>query len=267
MRILNWMQNKLNGRHGDKKWTVGSSNRHPMQEPIKEEFSDWPHGLLAIGTFGNNQLKEDSEKNGSLEKSNSSQDLSDFTKEEVGKLQKELIKLLVLKPVPNSPELGERETANLPLDKFLNCPSSLDIERTIRQRFCNDLDDEDVEDLSRNTSVIPSKDKEVCMDDKNAIRQKSISFLLKKMFVCRSSFSPTPSLGDSIPESRMEMLLRKILHKKIYPQNTGATSTAKKYLVHKRTAKMKDAENPTDEKESDGCKWVKTDSEFIVLEM
>ncbi|GKG31372.1 hypothetical protein Tco_0423860, partial [Tanacetum coccineum] len=34
---------------------------HTRQEPPKEEFSDWPQGLLTIGTFGNNDLPVEKE--------------------------------------------------------------------------------------------------------------------------------------------------------------------------------------------------------------
>ncbi|XP_058079414.1 protein NEGATIVE GRAVITROPIC RESPONSE OF ROOTS-like [Magnolia sinica] len=267
------MQNKINGRHESKRWTVGSSsssssssNRFPIQEHCKEEFSDWPDGLLAIGTFGNNQLKEEIERHDLSENpipsSQDEDEPSDFTKEEVGKLQNELLKLLSRKPVANE----EGEKVNLPLDKFLNCPSSLEVDRTNCQQFCNhDSNGMDSQDLSRNSNVVLSKGKEVFMDNNNVIRQRSLSFLIKKMFVCRGGFSPAPSLRDSVPESRMEKILKTILHKKIYPQNSASTS-ARKCLPYKHTLK-EHSEDQTLEKARDGCKWVKTDSEFIVLEI
>lgn len=182
-----------------------------MPEAPKEEFSDWPQALLAIGTFGNNQLNEDSEANElqedlvtqePAENSNSSENLSNFTEEEVGKLQKELTKLLALKLKSSATGSG-REKANLPLDKFLNCPSSLEVDRRNCLKFYEDLADQEGV-LSRNSSLILGKGKEVLTDSKNAINKKSISFLLKKMFVCKKGCSPTRSLRDPMPESRME---------------------------------------------------------------
>jgi len=178
----------------------------------REEFSDWPDGLLAIGTFGNNN--EAKEK--ATEDPSSSEQIPDFTPEEIGKLQKELTKLLRQKPKV------EKEIAHLPLDRFLNCPSSLEVDRRISNVLCNDEEEqkqereeeeeeeekqETEEDIEKTLSVILGKFKEICAkNSKKAIGKKSISFLLKKMFVCRSGFAPPPSLRDTLQlqESRME---------------------------------------------------------------
>jgi hypothetical protein len=166
------------------------------QEP-REEFNDWPHGLLAIGTFGNNDLKENPK---TQDDPSSSKEIVDFTPEEVGKLQKELTKLLTRKPNV------EKEIADiLPLDRFLNCPSSLEVDRRISNALCSDSDDHRDEDIDRTISVILGRCKDICSDNnKKAIGKKSISFLLKKMFVCSSGFTPAPSLRDTLQESRME---------------------------------------------------------------
>ncbi|KAF9615051.1 hypothetical protein IFM89_021622 [Coptis chinensis] len=224
---------------------------HVLHEERKEEFSDWPHGLLAIGTFGNNDLKEDPQNNNT---SSSDENQVDFTPEEVGKLQKELTKLLSRKPTQAEFEDG----ISLPLDKFLNCPSSLEVDRTISNTLCEDSDEKMVDDNTR-SSVVLSNGKDMCMEKNKSIRKKSFSFLLKKMFVCRSGFSPAPSLIDPIPESRMEKLLRTLLHKKIYPQNSSTTSV-KKYLGDRHSSKN-NKEDQHEEKRDGGCKWVKTDSE------
>jgi len=183
------------------------------KEEGREEFSDWPDGLLAIGTFGNN--KEGIEKRiSTTEDPSSSDQIPDFTPEEIGKLQKELTKLLRQKPKV------EKEIAHLPLDRFLNCPSSLEVDRRISNALYSDSenkdDDEEEEkqereeeedDIEKTLSVILGKFKEICAkNSKKAIGKKSISFLLKKMFVCTSGFAPTPSLRDTLQlqESRME---------------------------------------------------------------
>ncbi|KAA8540231.1 hypothetical protein F0562_024206 [Nyssa sinensis] len=265
MKFFNWMHNKFNGGQGNRRSNAVPVTHHTKQEPCKEEFSDWPHGLLAIGTFGNKDLKENPESEQSFDQDDpsSSQYIPDFTPEEVGKLQKELTKLLSRRPASNI----EGETSDLPLDKFLNCPSSLEVDRRNSNTFCSDLDDKDEEDIERTIRVILGRCKDVCMENnKKAIGKKSISFLLKKIFVCRSGFAPAPSLRDTLPESRMEKLLRTMLSKKLYPRNSSRASSMKKYIEDKQMPK-KGKEDERQEKTNDGCKWVKTDSEYIVLEI
>ena len=178
---------------------------YAKKEP-REEFSDWPQGLLSIGTFGNDDIKEIKESQNIQQENNpsSSEEVFDITPEEVGKLQKELTKLLSRKPNK------EKEIADLPLDRFLNCPSSLEVDRRISNALCSDSDHDNYrdEDIDKTISVILGKCREAISAEKNNkkdnIGKKSISFLLKKMFVCRSGFAPAPSLRDTLQESRME---------------------------------------------------------------
>ncbi|EFH66578.1 hypothetical protein ARALYDRAFT_472133 [Arabidopsis lyrata subsp. lyrata] len=93
-------------------------------------------------------------------------------------------------------------------------------------------------------------------------KKKSLSFLLKKMFVCTSGFKTPPPLldlsrGDSLHNTRMEKMLRTILNKKIHPQRSN--SIAKKYLENHHKI--------VDEARSsvDANKWVKTDSECEIF--
>ncbi|KAE9598084.1 hypothetical protein Lalb_Chr15g0076781 [Lupinus albus] len=182
----------------------------------REEFRDWPHSLLAIGTFGNsnNEIKENPSHNYHNNDENiqedpsstSTEEITDFTNEEIGKLQKELTKLLRKKSTN-----VEKEIAELPLDRFLNCPSSLEVDRRISNALCSDNNSEvDKEDENNNIektlSVILGRCKEIYANNnkKKSVGKKSISFLLKKMFVCTSGFAPTPSLRDTLQESRME---------------------------------------------------------------
>ncbi|PPS15799.1 hypothetical protein GOBAR_AA04774 [Gossypium barbadense] len=276
MKFFGWMQNKLNGKQGTSKSNTISATYHMKQEP-REEFSDWPHGLLAIGTFGNNELKENPESQSTIEQDPieiqdqepcSSNDLQEFTVEEVGKLQKELTKLLSRKPNPDT----KKEVASLPLDRFLNCPSSLEVDRRFSNAVCSDAGDRSEEDIDRTISIILGRCKDIRGEDnkKKAIGKKSISFLLKKMFVCSGGFPPTPTLRDTLQESRMEKLLRVMLHKKIYSQNPTRESSMKKYLEDKQThkrQKIPDENETLERKSEDGGKWVKTDSEYIVLEI
>ncbi|KAK0597598.1 hypothetical protein LWI29_026783 [Acer saccharum] len=266
------------------------------QEP-REEFNDWPHGLLAIGTFGNNdQIKEgNNSKNQEIqniiqeedqETSSSMVDLQDFTPEEIGKFEKELTKLLRRKPIniSNSEKDQLKENianGNLPLDRFLNCPSSLEVDRRISNALLSSSDDHDHvdhedlkdDDIDRTISVILGRCKDIRASDnskKLAIGRKSISFLLKKMFVCSSGFAPQPSLRDSLQESRMERFLRIMLHKKINSQNATRGQSMKRYLEDSKQIISKKGINEDEQQEknnknisnNDGCKWVKTDSEY-----
>ncbi|KHN16376.1 hypothetical protein glysoja_033780 [Glycine soja] len=269
LQFLSWMQNKIGGKQDIRKPNTYTATNDAKLVP-REELSDWPDGLLAIGTFGNNnEVKEKTEKNILREDPSSSEEIADFTPEEIGKLKKELTKLLRQKP-----NIVEKEIAELPLDRFLNCPSSLEVDRRISNVLGSDSEDKDKdeekeeerekeeeeEDIEKTLSVILGKFKEICANNsKKAIGKKSISFLLKKMFVCRSGFAPAPSLRDTLQlqESRMEKLLRTILHKKINSQHSSRALSLKKRLEDRKMPKEDEAEN------DDGCKWVKTDSECM----
>ena len=160
--------------------------------------------MFAIGTLGNTDITEETQRH-NFEDARSSQEL-DFSLEEVIKLQKELRKLLSRKPksgTDGSEKGGER--ANLPLNRFLNCPSSLEVDRRDCVKFSDDVDrGENNGDLSPDSKIILSKAKDILADKRNAMGQKSFSFLLKKMFVCGSGFVPAPSLRDQLSETRME---------------------------------------------------------------
>ncbi|MCL7033946.1 hypothetical protein MKW94_011294 [Papaver nudicaule] len=294
MKIFGWMQSKLNGKQtiATKKPTnVASIKNQNLHEPRKDEFSDWPHALLAIGTFGTKDtLKRDNEivvqQDEPEEEENTSSSLEDqldFTPEEVGKLQKELTKLLSRKPVEQTESQRRNGISTLPLDKFLNCPSSLEVDRTICEKLSDVANDNKdvIADLRRSISFVLGNKatKDVCFDGNNngALKKKSISFLLKKMFVCSSGFAApaAPSLRDQmqLPESRMEKLLRAILNKKIHQRSSNASTSTKKYLENNNSRHISaniqmELENQLEESESHGSsKWDKTDSEFIVLEI
>lgn len=149
----------------------------------------------------------------------SSDDLEDFTPEEVGKLQKELTKLLTRRSKKRKSDVN-RELANLPLDRFLNCPSSLEVDRRISNALsrCGDSDEKE-EDIERTISVILGRCKAISTESKNKkkkskreLSKNSVSYLLKKMFVCTEGFSPAPnpSLRDTFQESRMEKVNTKV---------------------------------------------------------
>ncbi|XP_054780784.1 protein NEGATIVE GRAVITROPIC RESPONSE OF ROOTS-like [Prosopis cineraria] len=261
MKFFSWVHHKLGGKQ-DTRIPHTTCNYRAKQE-AREEFSDWPHGLLAIGTFGNkNEIKANPETqnaHGQDDPSSLSDEIVDFTPEEIGNLQKELNKLLRRKSDV------EKEIAELPLDRFLNCPSSLEVNRRISDALCSESDDKG-EDIEKTLGVIHGKCKDICADNtKKAIGKRPISFLLKKLFVCTSGFAPPPNPRDILQESKMEKLLRTILHKKIYSQTSSRSSSMKRCLEDKKVLQRNEEE--TEKKTDDGCKWVKTDSEYIVLEM
>ncbi|KAK1281227.1 hypothetical protein QJS04_geneDACA004886 [Acorus gramineus] len=266
MRILNWVQNKLGGRQEKKRIDdAGFAPHHVLPDMRKEEFSDWPQGLLAIGTFGNAEIIEDSTRHDQPEEVVIKQEITYCTLEEVVKLRKELTKMLARKPVLDDVELesiigGERPN-NLPLDKFLNCPSSLEVDRIGRVNVDGDNSCNGVVVLSRGKDAVSGGGGD------NLMRRRSVSFLLKKAFACRGGFEAVPA---PLPESRMERFMRALLHKKIYPQSSSPRSAGKKYLEGKAKEEKDVIDNDKMRRSSsscDGSKWVKTDSEFIVLEI
>lgn len=262
MRIFNWVQSRVNGRQEKKSFERRScSVLNPSQAEVgNKEFSNW-QGFLAIGTLGTaNSLKEEDVcPVPPLMSSHSSHEVSDFTIEELMKLQKELSKLLKNKP-------PGKENDSLPLDRFLNCPSSLKIDHAAN---LDDVDDwGELGDLSPNSIIILRKARDLLAHNRSMIRKKSVTFLLKSVFICRGGFSPAPclSLRDPIVVSRMEKLLRIILHKKIFPQSS-APMEVRKCLENKPNGEKEAGEDESEEREDRSCKWDKTDSDFIVLEM
>ncbi|GFQ06343.1 hypothetical protein PHJA_002778300 [Phtheirospermum japonicum] len=150
----------------------------------------------------------------------------------------------------------ELPIADLPLDRFLNCPSSLEVDRSISNRLSTYSDEEEID---RTIRIILGRCKDVCENKNKTIGKKSIAFLVKKIFVCRNGFAPTPSLRDTFQESRMEKLMRTLLTKKIHSYRA---SSSRKYLEDCRPTVSKPAEK---EEDSKGSKWDKTDSECEFL--
>ncbi|CAL9184111.1 unnamed protein product [Musa hybrid cultivar] len=251
MRILSWVQTKFSGRQEHKRCAAALSSASCASIPVisKEEFGDWPQALLAIGTLGNRDIKEDPQRHESSENLQASEDLPDFTMEEVNRFQVELVKLLTRKPnsSTSAPEIAEADRANLLLNWFLNRPSSLEVDRKL----------ENLGDLSPSTKIILSKVRDALLSNRTAIKKESLSFLFKKLFVCGGGFAPPRNLKDPIPEPRIDKVLRAILTKKIYPRSS-ALAPAKKYLANKPTVKMQE-----EDKRKDQYKWVKTDSECL----
>ncbi|KAJ0029976.1 hypothetical protein Pint_13529 [Pistacia integerrima] len=258
--MFNWIQNKLNGRRVSKKQDfISSANQYKQEEQRKEEFIDWHKGLLTIGTIGNEKLLSNLQQNPP-----SSEDL---TLEEEGKLQNELN--LLLHEHAGASSAAESEGDPHPsLDKILDHSSSGDEESANDDTYSDDSNRDSGGHVQRSTSVVCSKGKDICTDNtKRAIGKKSLSFLVKKVIACRGGFSPTRSIRDPVSESRMEKMLRAILHNKIYPQSPSTTLSTKKYLANRGRKPKSAKEDEINEKPESGSKWVKTDSEYIVLEI
>ncbi|KAI3443545.1 hypothetical protein Pfo_000210 [Paulownia fortunei] len=265
MKIFNWMRNKRNGKEGTIKPNPDLMSYHMMHQPCKEEFSDWPNGLLAIGTFGNNNLKH-SEKFSIQGTIPSSQDhLENTTPEDFEEVDKQL-RLLLNKHISLDYTFsGESEKHNLSVEKFLDCLRE-DEKKT--DELTNLWENKDTH-VQRTTSIVHKGGKDIRSDKKRSgIGKKSLSFLLKKALLCRGGFVPAPFLRDPLPDpkldnSRMEKILRAMLHKKIYPQRPSPKTSSKKYLDMPET----DSDEEEYEEASNKSKWVKTDSEYIVLEI
>lgn len=174
-----------------------------MIGPGKEEFSDWPDGLLAIGTFGNN-LNEDLERSnvqGNAE-SSSHEYLHGLTSEELENLQ-ELTSLMLSNKQADELSASAAELKQVSNHLPYRQPN-LGAETTSSNGNSEESNDR-YGGLQHNNDVVLRRGKDICLDNtKTVISKKSLSFLLKKIFVCRSGFYHAPSLRDPIPESRME---------------------------------------------------------------
>ncbi|KAJ8767358.1 hypothetical protein K2173_017402 [Erythroxylum novogranatense] len=261
MKLFNWMQTKFNGGSPN----CVSVHHHTRQEICKEEFSDWPQCLLAIGTLGNKDVKENSKQNHLQENPLSSQDqLQELTPDEVRELKKELDS--IMNKQDGSAYDTESDTTDRAWDRLLKIQSSMDNDKRAGDVSSHELENKGFH-LQHKATVVVKRGKDIRVDKTtNAINKKSLSFLIKKLFICRSGLTTTPGIRDQVPESRVEKILRTIIHKKIYPQNRTPTATGKKYLKNKQKP-VSFSEVVTDEKVDDGSKWVKTDSEYIVLEI
>ena len=79
------------------------------------------------------------------------------------------------------------------------------MERTRKKESKNESDENEIGDLSPNTKMILCKARDLLVNNKKTMKQKSIKFLLKKLFVCGGGFMPKPDpiLRDPTPNSRM----------------------------------------------------------------
>ncbi|KAJ3702526.1 hypothetical protein LUZ61_006231 [Rhynchospora tenuis] len=267
MGIFNWMQNKFNGKQEKKSPDFASTSKKKdasNEEIYVDELDRWPQTLLSIGTFGNKNGEEPRKSDES--NSCSSQDPSDVTLDDFNKIQEFLKSLFTMKPKlgTTGTDKMEEERTNQQLSRILNCPLSFELVRSSFQKLYDEFEKNGGGNISPDMKIILSKAKDMLANKSKAIKQKSLRFLLKKTFLCRGGFAPGPDFVNSMPESRMEKVLRALLHKKIYPQYNTSIST-KKYLDNKEAQTKHESE--MEDKETDKCKWVKTDSEYIVLDL
>ncbi|KAL2939798.1 Transcription antitermination protein NusB [Bienertia sinuspersici] len=264
MKLFSWVHNKFNGRQTkDCHTNIYASNKNQTQQSQsqKEEFSDWPQGLLSIGTLFNKSTKEDTkdqhhQENSSISSHNNP--ILDITLEEVKELQKELNKLISSNDLDCLTSLGAETEKINHSSSSSNCGEEED-----------DYDGQEKDQIDHHFNIVANnKAKDVYLN-----RKKSLSFLLKKMFVCGvGGLGPTPSLRDptlSAPKTSISKILRAMLRKKIYPQNSCPTTSRKKCLGNGyiESSNNFEDEDEIDTEESDRIKWDKTDTEYIVLEI
>ncbi|KAI5445623.1 protein DEEPER ROOTING 1 [Lathyrus oleraceus] len=236
MKIFKWMQNRFSGTNEKMKPNSISTTHYMLSESYRQDLiNDWDEALvLAIGTFGNinNNLKEDYNKN--IDEEDSYNSFKDCSK-----------------------ELCFGEDENFENEVKINLEEN---------------------NLYTSNNLIYNRGSRDCLDkSKNDVSKKSLSFLLKKMFVCGNGLPSTiPLCKDHLSsESRMEKILKAILHKKIHPHDSCSTMVVKKYI---KNNSISESDNDSDENEEDEkfnpnnivekrCKWINTDSEYIVLEI
>ncbi|KAL6846503.1 hypothetical protein ACP4OV_023951 [Aristida adscensionis] len=247
MKIFSWVANKIGGKQESRRSANSSApSRVNVSECRNDEFSDWPQSLLAIGTFGNKQIEEEAQS--SSGNGQAMQDSVRFTEEEVDNIRREFEVLL------EGNAQGEVQ-------------GSHEDEQVASRRHGGE-DNEKHRELLMNKEIIMSKAREIIGKKGSALKPRSVASLLR-LFVCKGGFTPTvPEPKNSFPQSRMEKLLRAILQKKIHPQNSS-TQVTRRHLDWKPDEKEINEclEEALRDLDDDGAKWVKTDSDFIVLEI
>ncbi|EER92152.1 uncharacterized protein LOC8077060 [Sorghum bicolor] len=282
MGIINWMQNRFHGKTENRIFDGGATAtssyrgagaqerqetiiREPEKHLDAEPWPQAPAGLLSIGTLGSEEPPPPA-----------AQDLPEFTVEEVKKLQDALAMLLRRAKSKSSARGSAAGEDRPPLDRFLNCPSCLEVDRrvqtTAKHGECGG-GQEGEGDLSPDTKIILTRARDL-LDSGGGIKQRSFKFLLKKMFACNGGFSAAPprSLKDPV-ESRMEKFFRTVIGKKMNASSGNRSSTSRKYFLEDGTSKGKRRGarrcgcQEEEEEREESCKWDRTDSEFIVLEI
>ncbi|XP_066394383.1 protein DEEPER ROOTING 1-like [Miscanthus floridulus] len=256
MKIFSWVANKIGGKQEPKRSAANSTApayRGNVSECRNDEFSDWPQSLLAIGTFGNKQLEEEVAESSSANVQ-TIQDPAKFTEEEVDNLRREF-EVLLLQGNGQAEAQGSCE----------------DVQVASKQHDGEDNNEKQRREQLMNREMIISEAREIVGKKKSAKLKPRLMASLLRLLACKGGFT-TPVLEprNSFPQTRMEKLLKAILQKKIHPQNSNTVATRRRLdwkLDEKEINEcLEDALRDLDD-DDDGAKWVKTDSDFIVLEM
>ncbi|XP_027368740.1 uncharacterized protein LOC113874725 [Abrus precatorius] len=188
-----------------------------------------------MGTLGNSNLKEDSHgMNITAEDSSTSQDcVQEFTLQDL----QNALNVYFQEQVESYWVTEQKENTVHQINQHLNSGhSSLKVEGKENETF--------------------------------KLGKKALAFLLKKFFVCRSGFQRTPSFNYLIStESRMEKILRAILHQKLHLQASILVDVIKKHLENRHASKSGNGEEEHITDAENGSKWNMTDSEYIILEI
>jgi hypothetical protein len=210
LQIINWARSRLNGRTESKRFDLGSASQTERYQVVPEEHhltdeqqhwrsqQDHAAGFLSIGTLGN-VIDEPAGEDHPV----TMHDLPEFTIEEVEKLQDALAKLLRRAKSKSGGAHRAENGLGLPLDMFLNCPSSLEVDMIVLGKCDEGGDVEGNGDLSPNTKAILSN---TGNSRSSGIKNKSFKFLLRKMFVYDGGFARSPALKDPVG-SRMDKVM------------------------------------------------------------
>jgi hypothetical protein len=180
--------------------TADASN----EDIYTDELDRWPQALLSIGTFGNKNREEPIKRDEN--DSCSSQDPSDFTPEEFNKIQEMLKSLLTVKPKLGKTGMDkmEEERRNQQLNRILNCPSRFEIIRASFQKLYDEFEKNGGGNISPDLKIILSKAKDMLTNKSRRMKQRSLKFVLKKIFLGGGGSVLGPNLSNPMPESRME---------------------------------------------------------------
>ncbi|XP_057806611.1 protein NEGATIVE GRAVITROPIC RESPONSE OF ROOTS-like [Salvia miltiorrhiza] len=195
--------------------TIKPEPELPSYHLRKEETSGCSSSLLSIGTFGNKL--EDSDEKANAEEISAQE------------FEEELRSLL------NEHASTSSEHFDLPIDKMLESFG--------------------VKEEEREVAVVQTTGKDIpscTRKGKGSMYTKSISFLLRKAFLCGGgSILRDPFLDTS----RMDKIIKAVIPKKKHPLR-------QKYLEKNRTTNEQERGEA-----SNANNWVKTDSEYIVLDL
>ncbi|KZV15108.1 hypothetical protein F511_37011 [Dorcoceras hygrometricum] len=180
------------------------TNDHMMRtQPCREEFNDWPDALLAIGTFGNNNLKGSDNINiqGSLSVHTSPDHPPEHIRpEDSAETDKELRRILNQHISTDSSFSGELEKHYVSLERYLE----------------NLLKADNVINKSRNSA---QKRKFLA-----SIKPRAQIMTGKETILGGSVLTPGlryPIAGPGLANSRMDKILRAILNTRVCPHRSS----------------------------------------------